>query len=362
MTIFHAFNVFLNTIIHCNSLEYIKGLFQYPNLEKKKGEKVIFFLMTPNYGNVGDQAISFATTLFIRQYFPDYKVVEVSLGETCKYLPILKKIAGKEDVIILQGGGNMGDLYRDIDNIRLFAVNKLRKKRIVSMPVTVSYSNSMIGRIHLLRSKLVYSKCGDLTIIARDNDSFDLLQREFKSNTILVSPDIALFLSGKVRFQHGEKKGIIVAIRQDKESNLNRGREEFLKRIIDRYNDVFLLDTTVDRRITKEMREKEVFSMLNIISNSKLLVTDRMHGMIFASLVNVKCLAICEKNGKIKNAYNWINPDSCKLVDSDEEVEAIIKKMDSMLKSVSVEKEKQEIEVSALERQFDELARTIRDI
>ena len=67
--------------------------------------------MTPNYGNLGDQAITQATIEFVKNELPKYKLITVSLNEIYLYLREIQDICTSEDIIFLQGGGNMGSLY-----------------------------------------------------------------------------------------------------------------------------------------------------------------------------------------------------------------------------------------------------------
>lgn len=58
------------------------------NSDKKKA----FLMMSPTYGNIGDQAISYYTAVFIKKNFPDYQLVVVSEDDTFKCINVLKKI------------------------------------------------------------------------------------------------------------------------------------------------------------------------------------------------------------------------------------------------------------------------------
>ena len=51
-------------------------------------------------------------------------------------------------------------------------------------------------------------------------------------------------------------------------------------------------------------------------SSSKLVVTDRLHGMIFSAITNTPCICFDNKNGKVSAQYEWIRNNSyVKLVD-----------------------------------------------
>ena len=58
---------------------YRKGKKNFEELEQWPQRKKIFFLMTPSYGNLGDQAIEVATDRFLYDYFRDYFVIKIHL-------------------------------------------------------------------------------------------------------------------------------------------------------------------------------------------------------------------------------------------------------------------------------------------
>lgn len=80
----------------------------------------ILLCNTPVHENLGDHAIALAEFQFLRAYFSDYSIIELTeelvTPKICKLLaPLLKK----EDLIILQGGGFMGDLWPDMKYVCL---------------------------------------------------------------------------------------------------------------------------------------------------------------------------------------------------------------------------------------------------
>ena len=63
-------------------------------------------------------------------------------------------------------------------------------------------------------------------------------------------------------------------------------------------------------------------------SKCKLIITDRLHGMIFSFITNTPCIALPNSNGKIKGVYKWIaNKGSVLFV---ENIDDVYEKMISM--------------------------------
>jgi pyruvyl transferase EpsO len=91
-----------------------------------------------------------------------------------------------DTLLLLQGGGNFGDLWRYIQDERLDISRRYKNNPIVITPVTVWYENPDL----MQQDAEVFSAHPNLTICARDARSFELLQKHF-TNRILLVPDMA---------------------------------------------------------------------------------------------------------------------------------------------------------------------------
>ena len=69
--------------------------------------------------------------------------------------------------------------------------------------------------------------------------------------------------------------------------------------------------------ISMMQREKAVKNKLREISESRLLITDRLHAMIFAVLTNTPCLAFDNATHKVSGVYEWLKDlDYIRMVDN----------------------------------------------
>lgn len=46
--------------------------------------------------------------------------------------------------------------------------------------------------------------------------------------------------------------------------------------------------------------------MLNTFASSRVVITDRLHGMIFAAITGTPCVVLSNSNHKIQGVYEWI--------------------------------------------------------
>ncbi len=276
-------------------------------INRRKDEKVIYILTEPEYGNLGDQAIALATTFFLKDNFPGYKIVEVSIDDTYRYLREILANSNKDDLFLLQGGGNMGNLYPDIEAARRFCIKHIKNRRIISMPTTVTYTDDERGRKDLSRSKRIYSSNPNLILIAREKYSYEIMQKEYPCNKSFLLPDIVFYLSTRVRINKELRQDHVICLRREIESNLSREETyTLINQFCQHYPDAFLYDTTVNRNVTAELREYEIFSLLHEFQRAKVVLTDRMHGMIFCSITGTPCVIIKSLDNKILGSYEWI--------------------------------------------------------
>lgn len=274
---------------------------QYDN--KKK----IFFLMTPEYGNLGDQAIAYATECFIKDNFPDYELISVTEENTYKHIKAIKHVYKKQDIVFLQGGGNMGNLYPYIERLRRFCIKRLPDARIISMPTTITFSQGLRGKLDFFHSKRIYNKHKHLTLLAREKYTYDFMKKNYSSATIQIVPDIVFYLYKKIPNTNTRRIYGLLGLRNDLESSFtSNDRSQMIIQLMDKLDDLQLFDTTVSRLIPSELQKVEIMSMLHQIQNAAFLITDRMHGMIFSAITKTPCAVLKSLDNKVIGSYQWI--------------------------------------------------------
>lgn len=266
--------------------------------------KRCFFFLAADYGNLGDVAITYAQTKFLIERFPDYEVVEIPISKTFAGIKAVKRIVRKEDIVVTVGGGNMGDMYDDIEFLRQMVIRSFRNNRIISFPQTFDFSHSFSGRIALSIAKCVYSSHHLLTVLAREAVSFDLMKLNFSKNDVKLVPDIVMTLDERRATQ--ERKDVVLCLRNDSELkyNIRSKVEEYI-------TSIGLIFTNYDTHIGRgnlsvEERNQELNSIWDAFSKSEFVVTDRLHGMIFAFITGTPALVVPNSNHKIKSSYEWI--------------------------------------------------------
>jgi exopolysaccharide biosynthesis predicted pyruvyltransferase EpsI len=286
------------------------------------------YLDIPYYTNIGDTLIWKGTEEFLKTI--SYNCLYRSSLET--YQP--PKIE-KDVVILLQGGGNFGDLYRPHNEFRLKVIKNFPDNPIIILPQTIYYKNERI----LAEDSRKFSLHKNLTICARDQLTLELLNNKFSSNKAILVPDMAFCIPESFldKYKKEEDKEVLFFKRSDPElSNVN-------------YSDVLGVNSKVDEHdwppyenhivehlnLLRLLNIKNKFSKIEVIEKGidrvidwyafniylpKLLkigiefispyqhiYSTRLHGAILSILLNKKVSFLDNSYGKNSNYYtSWL--------------------------------------------------------
>jgi pyruvyl transferase EpsO len=138
-----------------------------------------WLLEVPYYPNVGDALIWKGELDFLKRM--PYRCKGTSSYET----PIPSTIK-KDDVILLQGGGNFGDLWEHPQNYRNKVIERYPDNSIIILPQSAYWENEQ----NMITCAEFMKKHMNVIICARDNYTYELLRRNFR-NQILLVPDMA---------------------------------------------------------------------------------------------------------------------------------------------------------------------------
>ncbi|MDD6795966.1 MAG: polysaccharide pyruvyl transferase family protein [Clostridiaceae bacterium] len=327
-----------------NKIKYYSGIIHINKFKAYKNEKKIFHLLTPVHGNMGDQAIVYATNEFLNDEFKDYKIIEVYKKDIYIYAKAIKKALNESDLIVLIGGGNMGNLWLDEEIDRRFVINEFKNNKIISMPQTISFIDDEEGREELCKTKEVYNKHNNLITIAREKKSYQIMKEQFTNANVILNPDTVLYLHNKNVSLKSNRVRIMTCLRNDKESVLGDSREKLINWLSNNYDNVFNYDTVINKSVTKEERKEELHKMFNEFSTSKLVITDRLHGMVFAAVTKTPCIVTKSLDHKVTGTYEWIKDlNYIKLLDNLE-----ITNVEKAIEELSNLKEVNEINFSNL--------------
>lgn len=283
----------------------IKNIILDTKQGNSKNKKNIYVLMEPEHDNIGDQAIAFAQQSFLYDNFKEYNKFFITENQFNNYFKYIQKIIKKDDYIFIQGGGNLGNQYMHHEISRRRIVDNFSDNKIISFPQTIYFTPNEDGEVELEKSKKIYSRHKDLTFIAREETSFSIMKKHFKNNNIILTPDIVLYLNN---VEPREKRsGVLICLRNDDETILNNNIKKNIENTAKKYfNVIKITDMRYGKQIPRIERCNVLYDKFKQFKTSELVITDRLHGMIFAAITGTPCIAISNYNHKVKETYKWI--------------------------------------------------------
>jgi exopolysaccharide biosynthesis predicted pyruvyltransferase EpsI/nitroreductase len=335
-------------------------------------------LFPPQVPSVGDHAQIVATQKWFEDYFPDWKVIRFYRHEIEDWDRLLKTVE-KDDLIFIHSSGDFGTLFywtgeekHPWHKTRRKIISSFPNNKIIQLPVTVFYHNTGAGRGVLQEDQQFYGDRKNVVLMCREPKSHEILANNLECKSLFV-PDFVFYL--KPVLTKRERKGALLVLRKDhesrfsQESRLLRFRslkrlkilrvilkfpkiKSFLRKLLD-ISRKFLTARNADKTgwtfrtmiekvipnvtvkdvqiaqhpITDDVRESCINTVLDYYQNFKIVVTDRLHGMIFSVITKTPCIAIDDKIPHKLSAYKKLLSRSVKFVSNIEEIPDAIREV-----------------------------------
>jgi len=286
---------------------------QHAEIAELISGKSVAFVDIPTYFNVGDILICKGTEAFFNTY-------NINVCYRCSSSYADFKKLESVDVILLQGGGNFGDLYSVHQNFREMIVTKFKNKKIICLPQSIHFESSLA----LDQSALKFREHTDFHFFVRDDNSFKIAGK-FTDN-VLMMPDMAHSLHplvdlSEVGPSNVRPPRILNLIRVDKESNSEKAtihkvgfdwinmitaQDRFVQRLYYTMLKVPFLRTKA-QDMWYALSDELVFRSVNYFSSHTLVHTDRLHGLILSTLLGKEIFLKDNSYGKNTKYYEaWL--------------------------------------------------------
>ena len=305
--------------------------------EIDKDKNHIFLIGTPHHGNLGDQAIVYAENKILEDNFKDHKIIEITTQDLKNHLKSLKMNVKKGDVFALHGGGNLGDEYYWEEEGRRTIIEGFKDNKIIMFPQSIYFKNDENGKKEFEKTKMIYNQHKNLTMIAREETSYKVMKEAFPSNNVILTPDIVMYLNKS--FPRYEREGALLSLRKDREGVLTlQQKDEINNMVQSNFDKVIITDTVAECKgsenevleymINVNQREKELNKKWDQFKKVEVVITDRLHGMVFCAITSTPCIVIANYNHKVKDTYAWLkNLNYIKFVNKIEEIPLLIKEL-----------------------------------
>lgn len=292
-----------NIEIH-DKIRIVQRIHMHNRDRKYSWYRKIYFIGTPNHYNMGDHLIALATERFLKKLFPFTEIVEISVNEFDKRLPELRRKMKRYDLIIMQGGGNMGNIYWTNEWVRRQIIKYFAYNKIVIFPETIFYEKNAEGKEDFNRSRRIYRGAKNLTICAREQKSFEIMKAAYPNNHIILTPDIVCSLKSAYITQ---RKQVKLFFRDDTEKGITDGMQNKIMELLDHEKIAYVFGSMQRFKkgyMGKENRDETTKYKILEIASAKLIITDQLHAMILAVITGTPCLASGRYYYKIKSTYD----------------------------------------------------------
>lgn len=168
----------------------------------------------PLYPNIGDHLIWLGTLFYLTDILKAKINYTASVQGFCA--SAMEKKNGKAPILV-QGGGNFGDLYPIHQKFREEIVDRYCDRPVIILPQSIYFKDSLA----LDRTAKIFNNHPNLTLFVRDNYSYDIACQAFTNCHVIKAPDMAFQmvnmpgLSSKSR----SNNSILYHCRQDQELN-----------------------------------------------------------------------------------------------------------------------------------------------
>lgn len=288
----------------------------------------------PNHPNVGDAAIYAGEVAWLRRR--GIRVAYVCDLDSYRADALRARLPGDGGTILLHGGGNLGDLWADHQALRERTIRDFPGHRIVSFPQTMHFRDPAA----LDRARAVFDAHPDLHLLLRDERSLAAAREAFAASSAL-SPDLAFALRALPR-RTPPRVPVVWLAREDEERAGGRllppdGAGSDV-RVTDWLDDVQAPMRPAERRAragatrvgralvrrppavpalagaqvaaASALATERVGYGRRLLEQGEVLVTDRLHGHIIATLMDLPHVLVDTGYGKLATFHAAFTADS----------------------------------------------------
>ncbi len=279
------------------------------DLRTPRGKKV-YLIGTPTHENLGDSAIVLAQTAFLKQCGLKaeqiHEITDIAYHRDWNHI---RKWIPKDGLIAHLGGGHMGNQWPEEELLHRRQVQAFPKNPAVIFPQTLYYLPDEAGKRAAEESIPVYNGKPNLTLAAREKTSYETMKRLYPDTKILLVPDIVLSSSMQAfGAQPQKRQGAILCFRNDLEKAMGEETQGQIKNLLNRRGLAYrMTDMYADQTVTVENRAALVRQKLEELASAELVITDRLHGMVFCAITGTPCMVFRNNNPKVRGTYEWIS-------------------------------------------------------
>jgi len=263
----------------------------------------------PDHSNVGDSAIWLGERAFF-----DKHAIRIGYCSSLKtHSPEELTAAMPEGgTVFLHGGGNFGTMWKAHQDLRIDQLRRLRGHRIVQLPQSLFFDDDAA----VAETARAIEQHGRFTLLVRDVPSLQFASRHFPCE-VLLCPDMAFYIGALDRQR--PSVDIFFLLRTDHERAIEGEIEgnactfssgdwlsesrHAVRRVSAMARLLSLGDDPRVARLKKydRLAQARLKRGIALLSSGEVVVTDRLHGHILATLLGIPHVALDNSYRKLGN-------------------------------------------------------------
>lgn len=265
----------------------------------------------PDHLNVGDSAIWLGAVAVLR-----HLGVEIRYRcDTRLYDPVHLRRALGDGIIVINGGGNFGDVWKRHQRLRETVIQDFPDVPIVQLPQTIHFRE----RETLEAARRILDAHPRLTLVVRDQKSLEFARTQFQATSVLC-PDMAFSL-GPLQRPLPSRADLLWLRRIDEESArqqagsappaaivcdwldgpLPRWRRARVK--LHGWNSSGLLNRAVAAAYEGQAGSR-LDAGCRLLAQGRVVVTDRLHAHILCLLLDIPHVILDNSYGKLRRVVD----------------------------------------------------------
>lgn len=278
-------------------------------LTLQPGKLRVFYLGITEQPNLGDMAQHYCIRKWIVENYPDRELVMFESSVitdpyfTDKFFSNLKRVFGKDDIIVIQSGYCTQDLGGDHPLMHRLVCDHMTDALILMMPQTIFFQHEENKR----RCAENHNKAKQLLFLARDFVSYEMAKEMFPAIHVEAFPDIVTTLIGTMKFNN-PRSGVCLCTRNDGEKLYSKDQINALAARFEAEGIKVVQKDTQGKGTIQEIRKNLQSFIVNEIesySHYDVTITDRYHGTIFSLCAGTPVVIIKTTDHKVTTGADW---------------------------------------------------------
>lgn len=272
----------------------------------------IVFFDIPVYLNVGDLLIHRGTEELLATY-NRYIEYRFSTHDYKRFLHLIRP----DHVLLFQGGGNLGDMWQDHEELRQTVLQRFPNNACIIFPQTIHFKNED----NMKKAAAIYGACKNFMLFVRDEQSYKIATEQWGVRAQRV-PDAAHFLWHTPDFKpHENAPGTLTFSRRDAEASgtIHPAGIDWDDILTPYHVTIYKLLNLCFRvtpfialqkiliKIWHAHRNLIIRHCIAVFRKHDTVITDRLHGMILATLLGHAVTMNDNSYGKLSSyAHMWL--------------------------------------------------------